>query len=354
MAEGTLDVARFPQGNYVDALRWLPPVAAFDRLLAVAIYDADSGSSSIQINTLTKQNPIDCSRLELQTSWTSPARISSLKVGPSAHKAIIAASSRSGYLSFLVADPLQASLEAESSLVGQSLHRGAISGMDLQASTCECVSVGEDGKINLVKLAEAQLQHRCVFDNRGLVSYTAACWASPMEFVTAALGFSLQWWDNRKPGGPVSQSPKKWIGGSTTGMIHSIDVHPSRKHVCVVGGSSGSLFAWDLRWQQEPIPLAGIGSSNRQIAGVLSESEVWEVKYDHYTQSAGLGAVSSKIPPVMMCSEDGILAVFESGDAPLEVLAEPCAINTFDIDPENSSDVICGLEWETVLFFSRS
>lgn len=354
MPEGTgsVEVVRFPQGKYVDALRWLPPVAAFDRLVATALYDANSGSSSVQIHTLT---PADAHfhyppRLELQTSWNSPARISKLKVASSSQKAIIAATS-SRCLCFLVADPLQVSLKAEGCLGLET-----ISGMDLQAnsSDCECICVGEDGKINLVKLAEGQMHHTCVTDNRGLISYTAARWASPTEFVTAGLGFTLQWWDHRKPGAPVSQSPNKWIGGSSTGVIHSIDVHPSRKHVCVVGGSSGSVFAWDLRRQQEPIPLAGIGSSSRQISGFLSESEVWEVKYDHYIQSVGLDGTSSKILPVMMCSEDGILAVLESGEAPLEVLAEPCALNTFDIDPENSSDVICGLEWETILFLKRS
>lgn len=352
----TVEVARFPQGKYVDALRWLPPVAAFDRLVATALYDADSGASSVQVHTLTPADGhFHCPlRLELQTTWTSPARISKLKVASFSQKAIIGAAS-SGYLCFLVADPLQVSLEEEGCFeLGAS--SPYISGMDLQpnSSDCECVCVGEDGKINLVRLAEGHMNLKCVTDNRGLISYTAARWASPTEFVTAGLGFTLQWWDHRKPGAPVSQSPNKWIGGSSTGVIHSIDVHPSRKHVCVVGGSSGSVFAWDLRRQQEPIPLAGIGSSSRQISGFLSESEVWEVKYDHYTQSAGLDTTSSKILPVMMCSEDGILAVLESGEAPLEVLAEPCAINTFDIDPENSSDVICGLEWETILFLKRS
>ncbi|GAA0173916.1 hypothetical protein LIER_27420 [Lithospermum erythrorhizon] len=40
-----------------------------------------------------------------------------------------------------------------------------------------------------------------VFDNKGLVSYTAVKWTSPVEFVTGGLGLELQWWDMRGPGG---------------------------------------------------------------------------------------------------------------------------------------------------------
>ena len=44
------------------------------------------------------------------------------------------------------------------------------------------------------------------------------------------------------------------------------------------------------------------------------ESEVWEVRYDNYMQFLNIGNVSSsRILPVMTCSEDGILAVVEQG-----------------------------------------
>lgn len=79
-----------------------------------------------------------------------------------------------------------------------------------------------------------------------------------------------------------------------------------------VGGSSGTVFAWDLRWQQQPILLSGVGLNGTDQP--VSESEVWEVQYDSYTQSSGItSAPSTKILPVMVCSEDGILAVLEQG-----------------------------------------
>nr|CAD1831787.1 unnamed protein product [Ananas comosus var. bracteatus] len=92
------------------------------------------------------------------------------------------------------------------------------------------------------------------------------------------------------------------------------------KHICqiwlhsliFVGGSSGTVFAWDLRWQQQLILLSGVGLNGTDQP--VSESEVWEVQYDSYTQSSGItSAPSTKILPVMVCSEDGILAVLEQG-----------------------------------------
>lgn len=93
----------------------------------------------------------------------------------------------------------------------KSLHVGAISCVDLQESGVECVSVGEDGRVNLVGFGDgSRLSYRRVWDSDGLVSYTAAKWASPTEFATGGFGFGLQWWDLRKPGGPVSQFKGNW------------------------------------------------------------------------------------------------------------------------------------------------
>lgn len=79
------------------------------------------------------------------------------------------------------------------------------------------------------------------------------------------------------------------------------------------GGSSGTVFAWDLRWQQQPIILAGVGTSDLSALSP-SESDVWEVHYDNYTTSSNYRNISeSRVLPAMICSEDGILAVIEQG-----------------------------------------
>ncbi|THG11986.1 hypothetical protein TEA_004630 [Camellia sinensis var. sinensis] len=77
------------------------------------------------------------------------------------------------------------------------------------------------------------------------------------------------------------------------------------------GGSSGTVFAWDLRWQQQPIVLSGVAAGEFQSHS-LSESEIWEVQYDSYSSNIG-NMSTSRVLPVMICSEDGILAVVEQG-----------------------------------------
>lgn len=92
----------------------------------------------------------------------------------------------------------------------KDLHVGAVSCVDVKDGGAECVTVGEDGRVNLVGVMGSGLSCHRVFDSDGLVSYTAAKWASPVEFATGGYGFSLQWWDQRKPGGPVSQFKGNW------------------------------------------------------------------------------------------------------------------------------------------------
>ncbi|XP_028104485.1 nuclear pore complex protein NUP43-like isoform X2 [Camellia sinensis] len=313
----TLQVHRLPLSKYINALRWLPPLPAFDRFVVLAVFDSNSNSSSIEIHSLTRSNP---SNLTLQSSWSSPSRISSLKVSQTLHKPLIAAST---FSDVLLADPVDASIESEVSVREKTLHVGPISCFDVQENGSECVSVGEDGRVNLVSVGNSNLSHRRFFDSN--VSYTAAKWASPMEFATGGLGFSLQWWDQRKPGGPASQFK---------------------------GGSSGTVFAWDLRWQQQPIVLSGVAAGEFQSHS-LSESEIWEVQYDSYSSNIG-NMSKSRVLPVMICSEDGILAVVEQGEEPIKLLAQPCAINSFDIDQQNPSDVICSLEWEAIANLMRA
>lgn len=237
----------------------------------------------------------------------------------------------------------------------KGLHNGAVSGIDLNENGSECVSVGEDGRVNLVGLAEKG-GFRRVFDSNGLVSYSAVKWASPVEFVTGGVGrFGLHWWDLRKPGGPVALFKGSWKdGGITSGIVHSIDIHPSRKHTCLAGGSSGTVFAWDIRSPKESTLLSSVGLHD-EPTNSLVESDVWEVQYDNYIYSSKISNLSSsRILPAMTCSEDGILAVIEHGRQPIEILAEPCAINSFDIDRQNPTDVVCSLEWESLVVLTRT
>ncbi|RID77790.1 hypothetical protein BRARA_A00671 [Brassica rapa] len=250
-----------------------------NRFFTAAFYDPDYESSSLEIQSLDpNSNPL----VESLSSWTSPSRVSPLE------------------------------------------------------TTGKIRRVCDDGRVNVVTVVNGEgLRYRRVFDGNGLLGYRAVKWASSSEFVTGGYGFGLQLWDQRKGGEAVSQLKGNWFQGKTFAVVHSIDIHPSRKHTCIAGGSSGTVFAWDLRWPKQPIVLSG----------------VWEVQYDSDTKSNI--SSSSRILPVMTCSEDGILGVIEQGEEPIELLAEPCAINSFDIDRQNPQDVICSLEWESIAIFSR-
>ncbi|CAL5328258.1 unnamed protein product [Camellia sinensis] len=76
-----------------------------------------------------------------------------------------------------------------------------------------------------------------------------------------------------------------------------------------MGGSSGTVFVWDLQWQQQPIVLSGVAVCEFQSHS-LSESEIWEVQYDIYSSNMG-NMSTSRVLLVMICSEDGIFAVVE-------------------------------------------
>ncbi|XP_071725065.1 nuclear pore complex protein NUP43 [Rutidosis leptorrhynchoides] len=351
MATETLNqIHRLPQSTYIDALRFLPPLSALDRYVVVASFNSDSDETSIQIHSLNPNNKT----LASISSFPSSSRITSLKIAQkSLQNPLIAASTIAGSLHILFPNPIDASFDSEVSVPEKTLHLGPISCVDLQDNGSGCVSVGEDGRVNLISVGESGLDYSRVFDSKGLVSYTACRWASPTEFATGGFGNSIQWWDQRRPGVPVNQFKGNWSQGATSGLVHSIDIHPSRKHTCLAGGSYGTVFAWDTRRSQQPIVLSGIDTG--ETTPCISESDVWEVQYDTFMSASSHSTISSeRVLPAMICSEDGILAVIKQGEEPTELLAENCAINSFDIDRQYPSDVICSLEWEYITILTRA
>lgn len=215
-AGGDLVIHRFPQSKAVDGVRWLPAVSAFDRFVAAAVHDPDSGSSALEVHALELiQQGEESDALDLlpRDSWSSASRISSLRCSHvPAEPLTVALSTFAGSLHFLFVDPVEGSIESELSPVAGErwLHSGPISAIDLQPEGRECVSVGQDGRVNLVSVGDGSVEHRRVHDARGLVSYTAVRWGSSVEFATGGLGFGLHWWDQRKPGGPVSHLKGDW------------------------------------------------------------------------------------------------------------------------------------------------
>ncbi|KAL8488675.1 hypothetical protein ACS0TY_024819 [Phlomoides rotata] len=228
-----LQIHKFPQYTYIDALRWLPHVSTFTRHILLAAYDSDTSTPSLQ--TLNFSPSKTAPSLTPQASITAPSRITSLKVPSSPlspSKALIAAATFSGSVLFCSADLINGSLSSEFSVPEKGFHLGPVSAIDLNENGSECVSVGEDGRINLVNSSEGR-GFRRIFDSNGLVSYSSVKWASPVEFVTGAFGFGLHWWDHRKAGGAVALFKNNWTRGNASGIVHSVDIHPSRKHTCL-------------------------------------------------------------------------------------------------------------------------
>nr|XP_043621740.1 nuclear pore complex protein NUP43 [Erigeron canadensis] len=347
-------IHHLPQSTYIDSVRFLPPLSAFDRYIILASFNSDSNQPSIQTHSLNPNPNTPSPSLSLISSFPLPSRITSLEVSQNTHQnPLIAASTFSGSIHVLFPNPVDAGFESEVSVPEKVLHNGPVSALDLQENGLGCVSVGEDGRVNLISVGDSGLDYRRVFDSKGLVSYSAVKWGSTVEFATGGFGNSVQWWDQRRPGGPVSQLKSNWTQGATSGIVHSIDIHPSRKHTCLTGGSYGTVFAWDLRRPQQPIVLSGIDTS--ETTPCISESDVWEVQYDTFMSASNHANISSeRVLPAMICSEDGILAVIKQGEEPNELLAENCAINSFDIDRQNPSDVICSLEWESIAILTRA
>ncbi|KAK9086077.1 hypothetical protein Sjap_026488 [Stephania japonica] len=66
-----------------------------------------------------------------------------------------------GSFYFLVTHPVNQSIQSESSIVEKWFHVGPIWRVDLLGSRGECVTGGEDGRVNLVNLGESRLSYRC-------------------------------------------------------------------------------------------------------------------------------------------------------------------------------------------------
>ncbi|GAB2218229.1 hypothetical protein Droror1_Dr00001448 [Drosera rotundifolia] len=346
---------RLPLSGHIDAVRFLPPLSPFDSSLIISLFDPSTASSSLHLchslSTSTTRRLISC-----------PSRATSMKTAKLGFhdddSIMVAYSCFDQSIRFVI---LGREYEVREEMMiggigGDSIHEGEVTAIDVrEGGEGECVSVGEDGRVNVVGVREGGgVWWRKVVDAGGLVGYGAVKWGSGTEVVTGGMGFGVQWWDLRKPGDAVLQFKGNWPHKSSSGIVHSIDIHPSRKHICLAGGSSGTIFAWDLRWQKQPIILSGPGV-DRRLAHPVSESDIWEVQFDSYSHSSQISNFSSsRMLPVMMCSEDGILASIEQGLEPVELLAEPCAINSFDIDKQNNMNVVCSLEWESIAILTRT
>ncbi len=163
-----MEIWRLPQAHYVDNVRWLPPWPGSPRLLALAVWDSLTRKPFLQLKALqenpemVEQQQLQSSSpwlLETQNSWSLPARSTTFKVSPSQdhQHTVVASASSVGSLSVFLLDAMNPSAdEADlSPFTCEKLHRGAVAGLDIQRGGApDCITVGIDGKINLVKVGQ--------------------------------------------------------------------------------------------------------------------------------------------------------------------------------------------------------
>nr|XP_023924121.1 nuclear pore complex protein NUP43-like [Quercus suber] len=129
-------IHRFPQTKYIDAVRWLPQLSAFDRFAIFSLFNFDSNTPSLKIHSLNPQS--QTLTLTPQSTFSPPSRISSLKTSQTP---TIATSTFSDSLHLLFANAVDASLESKCSVPMKELHIGAVSYVDVKDGGAECMTV---------------------------------------------------------------------------------------------------------------------------------------------------------------------------------------------------------------------
>lgn len=92
--------------------------------------------------------------METQASWGLPTRTTAMKSSANQTNGAIAIASQSGSLSLFLIEAMNPSLDSPP-LVLEGLHSGTLPGLDIQKDSLHCVTVGSDGKINLVQVSDA-------------------------------------------------------------------------------------------------------------------------------------------------------------------------------------------------------
>lgn len=89
--------------------------------------------------------------METQASWDLRARTTAMKTSSNQSNIALALASETGSLSVFLIDAMNPSMDSPP-LVLEHLHKFVPSALDIQKDTLQCVTVGSDGKINLVQV----------------------------------------------------------------------------------------------------------------------------------------------------------------------------------------------------------
>ena len=139
------------------------------------------------------------------------------------------------------------------------------------------VSVGEDGKINILNLK--QRNNIRTLNKQDSCNLNAVKFLTHQEITTVNSTGQLKVWDLREAN---SHAARTFLLAGDRVPLHCIDKHPTQPHIVATGGQNGMLSVWDMRQDKFPVTLLDAHSA-----------DMWEVKF-HPTHPDNL----------FSCSED--------------------------------------------------
>ncbi|CAH1229096.1 NUP43 [Branchiostoma lanceolatum] len=117
----------------------------------------------------------------------------------------------------------------------------------LAATLPDIVTVGEDGRINVVRV-----DHRApirTIDNADSCTLNAVS-LKAFEVITVNSTGQLKVFDLRRPS---SEPTRIFLLSGDRIPLHCLDKHPGQPHIVATGGQDGSLYMWDLRQERHPV-----------------------------------------------------------------------------------------------------
>eukprot|EP00058_Branchiostoma_floridae_P013639 XP_002599127.1 hypothetical protein BRAFLDRAFT_281490 [Branchiostoma floridae] len=117
----------------------------------------------------------------------------------------------------------------------------------LAATLPDIVTVGEDGRINVVRV-----DHRApirTIDDADSCTLNAVS-LKAFEVITVNSSGQLKVFDLRRPS---SEPTRIFLLSGERIPLHCLDKHPGQPHIVATGGQDGSLYMWDLRQERHPV-----------------------------------------------------------------------------------------------------
>ncbi|XP_046653277.1 lysine-specific demethylase 8-like [Daphnia pulicaria] len=149
----------------------------------------------------------------------------------------------------------------------------------------EIASIGEDGKLNLMRMNQDKPYKTIDADS---CSLNAAVFTSQNEIFTGNSRGMIKLWDLRstteKPVQSTSLAEDSEVG------VTSMDRHPFQGHIVAVGGYDGMLTVYDMRKAQTPVTVMEASDS------CLNELRFHPERADHLFTASESGAVWHWVP----------------------------------------------------------